>query len=77
MDKFCPTLEDVVLTGLPLFGERRTITLPEGIVEIALDEEGKRKLEAFEKISVRLQILQEDQVLTRGRGILSSAQGQD
>lgn len=37
--EFCPILEDViVLIGLPLFGEVRTIKLPEDTVEVALEE---------------------------------------
>lgn len=45
------TLEDVVvLTGLPFFGETRTKILPEDTTEVILDEEGKRKLEALNKV---------------------------
>lgn len=40
--KLHPTLKDVmVLTNLPLSGEARAIKLPEDIVKVALDEEGK------------------------------------
>lgn len=46
--EFCPTLEDaVVLIGLSLFGEARNIKLLEDNVEVAQDEEGRRKLEAL------------------------------
>lgn len=39
--EFCPTLEDVViLTGLPLFGEAKTIVMPESS-EVVLDAEDK------------------------------------
>lgn len=42
------TLEDVVvLIGLPLLGEARTTKLPERTVEVVLDEEDKRRLEAL------------------------------
>lgn len=45
-----PTLEDVlVLIDLPLFGDVRTIKLSYDVEEIALDEEGKRKLEPVNK----------------------------
>lgn len=37
------------LTSLPLFRETRATKLTEDIVEVALDEEGKRKLEALKK----------------------------
>lgn len=39
----------MTLIGLPIFGEARTIKLPEDVVEVALDEVGKRKLEALNK----------------------------
>lgn len=46
--EFFPTLEDVVaLTGLPIFGEPRIINMPGEVLEVALDEAGKRKLEAL------------------------------
>lgn len=46
--EFCQTLEDViVLTGLALVGEVRTIKLPNNSEEIASDGEGERKLEAM------------------------------
>lgn len=42
--EFCPTLEDVVvLTGLPLFGEAKTITTP-GSFGAVLSEEDEVKL---------------------------------
>lgn len=41
--EFCLTLEDVViLTGLSIFREARTIKLPREFDEITLDAEGKR-----------------------------------
>lgn len=44
--EFSPSLEDVVaLTGLPIFGEAKTIKLPKIHEEVALDEAGKRRLE--------------------------------
>lgn len=44
------TLEDVViLTSLPRFGEVRRIPLPGDVEKVALNEEGKRKLEDLNK----------------------------
>lgn len=49
-DKLCLTLEDfLVLTSLSLLREARTITLPEHTVEVTLDEEEKRMVEALNK----------------------------
>lgn len=39
----------MVLIGLSMFGDVRTIKLPDDVEEVALDEEGKRKLEALNK----------------------------
>lgn len=48
----------IVLTGVPLFGEVRTIKLPGDSEDITLDGEGKRKLEALNKplIDSKIQI---------------------
>lgn len=39
----------MALIDLPVFGEVRTIKLPGDVVEVALDEAGKRKLEALNR----------------------------
>lgn len=44
-DERCPTLEGVV----DIFGEARNNKLSKDAEEVALDEVGKRKLEAFNK----------------------------
>lgn len=50
LGKFSLTLEDVVaLIGLPVFEEATTIKLPKSHEEVAVDEAGKRKLEALNK----------------------------
>lgn len=50
MGWFRLTLGDVViLTSLPRFGEARRIPLPGDVEKVALNEEGKRKLEDLNK----------------------------
>lgn len=39
----------MVSTGLPMFGEARTVKLSDDVEEFPLHEEGKRKLEALNK----------------------------
>lgn len=42
--EFCSTVEDVVvLTGFVIFGESKTIKLPENVVEVVLGEVGNRE----------------------------------
>lgn len=47
--EFCPTTEDVIVLTGPLFGEIRTIKLPDDSEAIVLDREGDRNLEALNK----------------------------
>lgn len=48
--EFCLTIEDIAgLTGFPFFEHSRTIKLPKYVVEVSLDEVGKRKSEALNK----------------------------
>lgn len=55
--KSCPTREDViVLTGLPVFGELRTVNLLEESEEVNINGEGERKLAALNKALTDLKV---------------------